>query len=654
MRGPWKTITALTSTIALAAGLVLAGAGAASADTPADLDPGFVTDASGVLDDAAQARLEQQLSELAGKPDRPELYVILVPDFEDPDNALAWADATALRNNLAPDQYLLAIATEGRSLAISAEYGGDGVAAGPLSESRVLSIEDHLGGEYLADDDWSGGISYVAGEFDKVPWPWWVWVLGVAVLALIVFAVVRLVVYLRRRAALAAELRTLEGQKKRAARLLVRADEAVKTSEQELGFVTAEYGEETTAEFTSVLEECRARLDHGFQLLQKLEDAIEDTPAQTRAWTDEIIALCAQIDRDLDARTQRLASLRALAQGSAKTLARLQTARDEAAHLQQDAAQRLDALRAAFPPAALVGVTGNADEIGDRLRDADAQLAALEKAVKAHRAKAISDAVHEIERLLAEATALRDAVKAQADALAAGAAGSGAAGADAAQKSTLELARAAVHAADLSAQARPADVNALALTRLNLAKRQLAQAEASADPARVELLASSALSVAEQVQSLTSAPTAPISGRFTRSSASATGSAQHIVHHTAPSRPSWSAQSAASSRDDDGRGGKAVLGALGGAVLGFFSSLSIADGNGGAIVLFIILGAVFGALSGAFGGQGGGSSSGWGGSSSRRSSWHSSSRSSRSHSSRSFSSRSSGSRSSGRSGGRRF
>ncbi|GAA2857827.1 TPM domain-containing protein [Microbacterium arabinogalactanolyticum] len=655
MRGPWGKITAVAGAITLAAGLALSGAllsgGAASAATPPDLDPGFVTDASGVLGDAAEARLEKQLGDLAAKEGRPELYVILVPDFEDPGNALAWADATALRNNLAPDQYLLAIATEGRTLAISAEYGGDGVQAGPLSEDRILQIEDHLGGDYLADDDWEGGISYVAGEFDRVPWPWWVWVLGVAALALIVFGVTRLVLHLRRRAAAAAELRTLEGQKKRAARLLVLADEAVRTSEQELGFVTAEFGEETTAEFTTVLKECRTRLDGGFQLLQKLEDSTEDTPAETRAWTDEIIRMCAQTDRDLDGRKQQLASLRALAEGSAATLTRLRTARAEATGIQQDAAERLAVLTAAFPPAALVGVAGNPAEIGRRLAATDAQLAALEKAVQAHKPSAISQAVHEIERLLAEAGELRDAVKAQADALAAGTAAPGQTDAD-----PLELAKAAVRAAEASVQARPGEVNALALTRLNLAKRQLAAATASGDAQEAARLAATASSVAAQVQALTGAPAAPAGARFSRSAADdgRTERERPVMYDEPSSRQSWQSIRAASSSDDEGRGGKAIAGALGGGLLGLVGGFSLADGSAGLIILFVVLGAVFGALSGAFGGNGGGgSSSGWGGSS--HSSWGGSSRSSRSSSSRSFSSRSSGgSRSSGRSGGRRF
>ncbi|HZU94479.1 MAG TPA: TPM domain-containing protein, partial [Microbacterium sp.] len=331
---------------ATAAGMlaVLAGltwGSAANAETPLSLDSGHISDHADVLSDADEARLEQRLEELAAADGLPELFVVLVPDFESPDNALAWADDTALRNNLAPDQYLLAIATEGRSLAISAEYGGDGVAAGPLSESRILEIEDRLGSEYLSDDDWAGGIGYVADEFSTVPLPWWIWVLGLVVLALIVFGVTRLVIFLRRRAALAAELRTLEGQKKRTAQRLVQADEAIRTSEQELGFVTAEFGDDATADFTAVLAETRARLQQGFQILEKLQDAEEDTPQETRSWTDEILRLCTEIDAALDSRKKEIASLRALADGAADNLARLRAARADAALLQSETADRL-------------------------------------------------------------------------------------------------------------------------------------------------------------------------------------------------------------------------------------------------------------------------------------------------------------------------
>ncbi|WP_460797192.1 TPM domain-containing protein [Microbacterium sp. GXF0217] len=667
---------------AVLSALIVGGAASAHAEPPLDLDAGHITDVSDVLSEADEARLEVQLDELAAADDRPELFVVLVPEFDDPSNALAWADDTAERNNLAPDQYLLAIATDGRSLAISAEYGGGDVAAGPLSESRVLDIEEALGSEYLADDDWASGIAYVADEFDKVPWPWWVWLLGLAGLALIIFLVTQLVLFLRRRTALAAELRTLEGQKKRAARQLVQTDEAVRTSEQELGFVTAEFGDETTAEFASVLTDCRARLQEAFQLLETLQDAEEDSTSETRTWTDTIIRLCGEVDGALEGRKRELASLRALADGAAETLTRLRAERESAVAFVGEAADRVASLAATFSAAALAGVSDNPEEIRGRLSAADLQLDALQKAVDARRPRAITEAVHEIERLLAEARDLRDAVGAEADAIAAraGAGGMGtrAGGARgvlpggpavaspetegaaapetaaeapiAASGSTLDRAKATVRAAELSVQGRTGEVSSFPLTRLYFAQRQLAAATDAAGTADAEIHAASALAAAEQVQSLVGAPVASESRRFVRSSPS---NGRTAVMYDSPSSGTSGTSDGKRSyayEEDEGRGGKAVWGGVGGGVVGLISSVSIAGDEPGLVIMFVIGGVVLGALSGAFGREGGGggsSSSGWGGSSRSRSSWGGSSRSSSSRSS-------GGSRSSGRSGGRRF
>lgn len=665
MRTGRRMLTALASALVLTGGMTFAASSAVLADSPADLEPGYVTDRSGVLTDAAEERLEQRLDELASADGLPELYVILVPRFESPSNALTWADRTAQRNNLASDQYLLAIATEGRALAISAEYGGEGTAAGPLSESRVLEIENRLGGDYLSDDDWEGGIAFVADEFSEVPLPWWVWVLGLAALALVIFGITRLVRFLQHRAALAAERRTLEGQQRQAARRLVQTDEAVRTSEQELGFVTAEFGEQTTEEFAEVLTRSRRRLEEAFGLLEKLQDAEKDTLDETRVWTKDIGRVCAQIDRDLNDHRSRLASLRALADDAPKTIARLKTARERAGKTQVDTAERLDALAAAVPAADLVGVSGNAEEIARHLAEADAQLAKLERAAQARRPRAISDAVHEIERLLAEVDDLRDAVVAHADALGARALVSGAGavtvGGSVSEETVLARAAAAVRAAESSVRARPGQVGALALTRLRLAQRTLASAQASVDPVEAHRLAATASDVAGQVRSLI-APSSGAAATAGATAAAASASAapdEPLMYGPKPTDPVRRAMRppAPSIRVEEGPSlaSKGIWGGVVGGGAGFIGALGLAEETPGMLVVGLVVGALFGALSNMFdwnGGSSGGSSSGWGGSSSRRSG--SSSRSSFRSSSRSSGRRSSSSRSSGRSGGRRF
>ena len=633
--------------VLLAGALALAPL-AANAAQPDELESGHLTDASGVLSASEERDLEARLTALAEKRDRPELFVVFVDDFESPSDAAQWADRTAERNNLGDDQYLLAVATEGRALAISYDD------AGPLSEDRVLEIEEGLGSGYLADDDWTGGVAYVAAEFDEVPLPWWVWALGIVAFAGLIYVITLVVKLSRRKAALALELRTLDGQRKRAAVTLVRADEALRTSEQELGFVTAEFGDEATAEFQAVLAEGRTALDRAFELQALLEDATEDTPSDTRKWTDEIRALCAQVDRSLNDRRRQLAELRGVAKDSAATLARLTKARAEAGELVAVADGRIAPLRATVAPERLAGIADDPDEMRERLAHADEWLARLKEAAARGRATAIVTAVREIERDLAEVRQLHTAVTTFAAAEAAdasAAAGSPAAVADPAGGALPSFARttlavtgdrdidrvaAALRVAENSVAARAGQLTAQTLAKLTAAQKSLELARTSPDPETKATHVRAALALADQVQVAAGVRSAswpdPARGGGYR-------------------RP---LRTSAAASDDDGMGAKAGIGAVSGGAIGLFSGLGVAsgqDGAAGAIVLFVLGGAVLGALSGAFGGGDGssGSSSGWGGSSRSRSSFRSGS--SRSSSGRSRSS-GGGGRSSG--GGRRF
>ncbi|KQY96952.1 hypothetical protein ASD19_08415 [Microbacterium sp. Root53] len=660
------------ATAVLAGALALAPL-AAHAEPPGDLDPGYVTDRAGVLSASEERRLEQRLEALAAAPDRPELYVVFVDDFTSPSNALQWADRASLQNNLAADQYLLAIATEGRALAISAEYEG-----GPLRESRVLEIEDRLGSEHLANDDWVGGVEFVADEFDEVPPPWWVWLIGIGAAALLVFVIVQFVLLGRRRAARALELRTLAGQRRRASIALVRADEALRTSEQELDFVTAEFGEDATREYAQALADGRARIDRAFELQRRLEDATEDSPADTRSWTDEILAACAAVDRELERRRDSLARLRALAKDAQATLGRLERSRAEADRLVASAAERIATMSAAYAPAQVAPVADNASEMRRRLEAADEWLGRLRDAVSHGRAAQISAAVHEIERLIAETTALHTAVEAHAATLgvtaasSAPAVGSAVVGGDLGHGSSalpsspvttgeptgdreLDRAASAVRTAEATVTARAGRVSAAALGALR-------QAHAALALARAALATDAAAATGHARDAVRHAETALTAAGIRSDERPGRRRVRAFGSNGGESSPTRSAD------EDDGAGGRALWGAVSGGAVGLFSSLGVADesdGAAGIVLLFTLGGVVLGALSGWFGnGEGGGSSSGWGGSSSSGSRSRSSGRSSfggrssggrssgrsSSRSSRSFG----GSRSSGRSGGRRF
>lgn len=85
-----------------------------------------------------------------------DLWVVYVDRFESPPDAEEWANDTANLNNLGPEQYLLAVATEGRSYYLS------GDSAGPVSESDLLAIESELINPTISQEDWAGAATAAA------------------------------------------------------------------------------------------------------------------------------------------------------------------------------------------------------------------------------------------------------------------------------------------------------------------------------------------------------------------------------------------------------------------------------------------------------------------------------------------------------------
>ena len=115
-----------------------------------------------------------------------------------------------------------------------------------------------------------------------------VWVVVLAILAFTGFFVVRAL----RRASRARGTQTassgepgaaqalaampLDDLRKQANLQLVETDDAIKTSEEELGFATAEFGEAAAAPFEKALDEARRELSEAFKLRRELDDATDE------------------------------------------------------------------------------------------------------------------------------------------------------------------------------------------------------------------------------------------------------------------------------------------------------------------------------------------------------------------------------------------
>ena len=325
----WLALAALT--LAAVAGAFTASA--ASATDPVTLDAGYVTDQAGVLSADEEATVEARLQELTDNSNA-DLFVVLVDDFTNPTDNLQWANTVAQNNNLGTEQYLLAIAVDGRSYYISAAPDG------PVSFGQLDSIEDKMV-PFAADGDWVGAITLAADEIqgDGGAGALRIGLIVVAVIAvaLLLWLVIALVRRARRRAEIrergampetpdpADPFSTLTDQQveTQAGLALVQADNAITSSREELGFAVAQFGEGATEEFTRVVDAAKAKISEAFDLKQKLDDEIEDTIHDRRAWHIRIIRIADEIDDILDDNTAAFDALRKLEQNAPQELERV-------------------------------------------------------------------------------------------------------------------------------------------------------------------------------------------------------------------------------------------------------------------------------------------------------------------------------------------
>jgi hypothetical protein len=237
---------------------------------------------------------------------------------------------------------------------------------------------------------------------------------------------------LRRRDGLAAnspagaDTAELEAQ---AARALVETDNAVKTSDQALGFAVARFGEHAAAPFTIALQSARAELAEAFNLRQRLDDQTPAPGPANRKSLAEISRRCAEANRLLDDQSAAFDRLQDLEARAPEVLFEV------GHHVTQqstrlDTSQRiLEKLAARYTQEAVAIVASNPVQAGDRLEFAEAciddarralasdetgQAAVLLQAAElaADQAESLLDAIEHLEAELTQAaSALRAALR---------------------------------------------------------------------------------------------------------------------------------------------------------------------------------------------------------------------------------------------------
>jgi uncharacterized membrane protein YgcG len=350
-----RRLTVVLFTVVLGLGPVL-GAG-----TPAALAVGPITLAGGQITDQANAlgsaKGEVQVAiDVLYQTRGIDLYVAYVPDFSGT-SPVTWADSTAVRSGLGTNDVLLAVATNARQYGFSVENKFP-ISQAVMDQVATVAVEPSLrNGNWAAAavgatkglTQASAGAPITTPSFSPaianatppvvrtshgVGWA----VLFAVVAALIVIGSL----LLRRRGrgpggggggrggggvgggARGSGRPSLKDLEAEAAQLLIRTDDAVKTSEQELGFAVAQFGGEAAAAFSETLESAQTDLADAFWLRGKLNENPDIGPEQRSIWLQQVIGKCKKANADLDAQTASFEQLRDLQHRTPDVLAQLE------------------------------------------------------------------------------------------------------------------------------------------------------------------------------------------------------------------------------------------------------------------------------------------------------------------------------------------
>ncbi|UFS99804.1 TPM domain-containing protein [Nocardia huaxiensis] len=296
-----------------------------NAEEPSRL-PTYVTDEARVLSGGQTAELQGAIDSLYEQ-DRTRLWVVYVRNFAGMD-AQAWGERTAQLSGFKDRDLLLSVAVDDRAYA----FNGD-LPNGVTDKELDRLLEDKVEPQ-LRSGNWAGaglatanGLSEAMSESGSGG-PSFLVLLVIALL--VVLAVVALVLWSRGRRgrrvraevdaarkidptdAKALEALPLHALDARSKEILVDADNAIRTSGEELRLATDEFGATATAPFTAALEAAKNALAKAFSIRQQLDDDIPETPDQQRALLVELIGTCGRADRELDARVAEFDAMRNL------------------------------------------------------------------------------------------------------------------------------------------------------------------------------------------------------------------------------------------------------------------------------------------------------------------------------------------------------
>jgi hypothetical protein len=203
---------------------------------------------------------------------------------------------------------------------------------------------------------------------------------------------------------------SIEDLRRKSGSLLIEADDAIKSSEQELGFAEAQYGEAAVGNFTKALQEAKAHMSESFKLQQQLDDHIPDTEEQQRSWLGEIIRRSEAALASLQEQKADFDSLRELENNAPQALAAVDAGAAEADAKITRAEQTLAELRGKYADSAIAQISDNILQAKERLTFVQNASATAREKLTSGESSLAAVAVRASEESLHQTNVLLDAI----------------------------------------------------------------------------------------------------------------------------------------------------------------------------------------------------------------------------------------------------
>ena len=208
-----------------------------------------------------------------------------------------------------------------------------------------------------------------------------------------------------------------EQLRQQAGSMLVAADEAVRSSEQEILFAQAAYGDESVAVFREDIEKSRGHLRDAFRLQQQFD---QDPPSQEdeqRQVFKDIIGHCEQLDSTLEDHRQEFEGLRDLERSPGPAVDQLAERLSGLRTRLQTAEERLPGLESDYEGDPIVRYRNNSIRVRETLDSAESTCSEARESVSAGQSSEAVVAIHAGEQSAGEAADLLDSMDQTAERL---------------------------------------------------------------------------------------------------------------------------------------------------------------------------------------------------------------------------------------------